>query len=499
MSIDRALRPMVTLLREPFTLSSMNLAIGSPASERVSGNGGVPGGSLALLLVILLAAAGCGVLRAPQRVVTAVVPGKPAPGPDPLEIQVQVQRFADSFAMQTAQALDDYAANAGTESARIEALQLKLLSWSAVTGIASGPNPNANLLDLVAVVTLSRMAVEDRWHKTDNQAAFESWLAASRTLETNVWQLATSVLKPAHVNELRETIAQWWVQNPNARTAFLVRPQEFAVLVTKSPKRGADLTSVFSLVNLDPTSGLDPAVREITQTRLLAERALFTLQHMPFLLRWQTEFLTYQLADQPGVRLVLTNATRLAESADRISRATESASQTAAQLPDRIATERREILAALDLHEGRLKELAGQVNDALISGEKMSTSLNTTIGTFDRLMKRFGVGERAPRPAADTNSPPFNILDYGQVAQQVGTMSKDINTLISSVNQSVPQLDRLSQRAAEDARKVVDRGFRLGLVLIVVLLGGAVAVGLTYRFLSEKLNRRGNPPRVSTP
>ena len=73
------------------------------------------------------------------------------------------------------------------------------------------------------------------------------------------------------------------------------------------------------LVNLDPTAGLDPAVREITQTRLMAERAMFTMQRMPFLLRLQTELLTYQLSDQSPIRQALADTTLLAGSADRIS------------------------------------------------------------------------------------------------------------------------------------------------------------------------------------
>jgi hypothetical protein len=158
-------------------------------------------------------------------------------------------------------------------------------------------------------------------------------------------------------------------------------------------------------------------------------------------------------------------------------------------LPDRISTERKAILAALDQQEGKLNELAAQVDRVMGSGEKMSTSLNTTLGTFNAVMKRFGVGEPSTNSSPATNSPPFNILDYGQVADHVGAMAKDINTLVSSVNQNVPQIERLSQRASGDAQRVVDRGFRLGLVLIAVLLSGAVLAGLVYRFLAERIKR----------
>jgi hypothetical protein len=450
-------------------------------------------------MALLVLLPGCRLLRTPQNVVNTFVPKGQASQPDPLELQVRIDRFTDNFSLRTAEALEDYAKKTGTESALIESLQFRLGSASAVTSIASGPNPNANLMDMVAVVTLSRMAVEDRWMKATNQPALEPWLATSRELETNIWQLAASEWTPAYVKELHETIDRWIAQNPQARGTFFVRPQEFASMVVHKDKVETDVHSVFSMVNLDPTAGLDPAVREITKTRLLAERAMFTFQRMPYLLRLQTELLAYRLTDQPEVRLALTNTTLLADSADRISRATESVSQTAAQLPDRISTERKEILAALDQQEGKLRDLSAQVDHALQSGEKMSTSLNTTIGTFDGLMKRFGVGKPTTNAPPDTNSPPFNILDYGQVADRVGAMAKDINTLVNSVNQSVPQLERLSQNSTADAQKVVDRAFHLGLVLIAVLLTGAVLAGLVYRFFAEMLKRRGNPSSAPNP
>jgi hypothetical protein len=159
-------------------------------------------------------------------------------------------------------------------------------------------------------------------------------------------------------------------------------------------------------------------------------------------------------------------------------------------LPDRIAEERKEILATLDLQESKLRDLVVEVDRTLVSGEKMSSSLNITLTNFSGLMKQFGVGEPTTNAApADTNSPPFNILDYAKTADQVGSMAKDINTLVGSVNQSVPQIQRLSQQASDDMQKVVDHGFRLGLVLIALLLGGAVLAGLAYRFLAEKLKR----------
>jgi hypothetical protein len=442
-----------------------------------------------LLTAVLTLTPGCSLLRAPQKVVTAVVPGTRSSQPDPLGLQLELQRYADDFFSRTDRALDESAGRVGTESAQVEVLRLKVKACSSILSIVSGPNPNANLLDMVSVTVLTRRSVQDYWLNTTNGAAFQPWVEASRELETSVWRLAARYLRTNQVDELRQGINQWYEQNPDVRTAFFARPQEIASMVRTSEEKDGRFNSVFSLVNLDPTAGLDPAVREVTRTRLFAERAMFTMQRMPFLLRMQTELLSYELAGQSAVQLALTNTTTLAESADRLSRAAEGISQTAAQLPDRISIERKEVLAAFDQQEGKLKELAAQVDSTLQSGESMSTSLNTTITTFDGLMKRFGVGEPSTNTTPDDSSPPFNILDYAQTASQVGAMAKDLNTLVSSVNQSVPQMQQLGAQAGADLQKVVDHGFRLGLVLIAVLLAGAVVAGLVYRFFAQKMTR----------
>jgi hypothetical protein len=457
--------------------------------------------ALVLLAGIISLTPGCSLLRAPTKVVHAVVPGKDSNQPDPVEEQIQLQRFTDDFLARTGQALDDCADRLGTDVGRAEVLRLKLVSGSSLISVVSGPNPSANLLDLVSVTVLTRMSVQDYWMKTTNGAAFQPWLDASRILETNVWSLAGRFLVPAQVDELRLGINQWYARTPEVRTAFFARPHEFASLVRTTKEKGAEMNSVFSLVNLDPTAGLDPAIREVTRTRLFAERAMFTMQRMPFLLRLQTELLAYELAGQPSVQLALSNSTQLSETANRIGRAAENIGQSVAQLPDRLSAERKEILATLDVQESKLRELVAGVDQALVSGEKLSGSLTITVTNVDALMKRFGVGEPSTNPPAppSTNATPFNILDYAKTADQVGNTVRELNTLVSSLNQSTPQLQRLSQQTGADLQKVVDHGFWLGLILVVVLLGGAVLAALLYKLVLLKLrNVVPTAPKVDT-
>jgi hypothetical protein len=232
-------------------------------------------------------------------------------------------------------------------------------------------------------------------------------------------------------------------------------------------------------------------VREVTRTRLFAERALFAAQHMPSLVRWQPELLTDQVLGQEEI----TNALA---SADRLSRAAESVSQSVAQLPERLTDERKAIVDALEAQQGQLRGLTAQVGQTLTDGQKMATSLNTTLVTFTALMKLFGVGQPSTTPP-DTNSPPFNILDYAKTADEVGKMAQQLDVLIKDASGTVdtPALDKriaelnaLATRARTDAKSVLNHAFLLAAGLLVVAFG----LALIYRRLSPRAStQRTNP------
>ena len=452
--------------------------------------------------LLLLALAGCTMVedtaKMPARMVQAAVPASKSGAIDPALLQTELMRYADEYSSRTTAALDEYARIAATPQARHHALTWKVSVGSASVAIASGPNPLVNLLDLLSLATITRTAVEEFRTTSPEGAVFQPWLEASRALETNAWVLAGNFLTAGQQQELRASILAWWQANAGDRTGFFARPQEFSALIRQMGQKPDRPGSVFSLVGLDPTAGLDPAVREVTRTRLFAERAIYAAQRMPFLLRWQTELMTDELVHGPGVAATLTNLTRLTDSADRISRAAESASQTAAQLPDRITAERKAILAELQIQEGRLRELSREIGFTLASGEKMSASLNTTLQTFDALMKRFGVGEPATNTAAaKTNTVPFNILDYAHTAEQITAMARQLDVLLKdtgatldspALQQRMKDLGAVSNRATADAKSVLNHAFLLGAGLVLLTL----ACALAYRAIAHRGGAGGN-------
>ncbi len=447
-----------------------------------------------------LGLSGCSIAKEtvemPGRALTAVVPGTKASAPDLTSLQVALQRYADQYTSLTASALDDYAVLNGTPESRRQSLLWKVSVASAAVSIASGPNPQASLVDFLALATITRTALEQVWTQSTNGAAFQPWFNVSRSLEAEAWKQAESVFTSEQRTELRDAILRWWEANPNVHTGFFARPSELSTMVRKTRETSPRPGSIFGLVGLDPTAGLDPAVREITRSRLFAERAMFVIQRLPFLVRWQAELMTDQFLNQQPVAEALT-------SADRFSRAAEAASQTAAQLPDRITAEREAILLALEAQEGRLRELATEIGRTLEAGRQMSGSLNTTLVTFDALMKRFGVGEAPTHPPVGTNSPPFNILDYARTAEQITAMAQQLDALIRDAGSTLdsPALDRriadlnaLSARAKADVKAVLNHAFLLGAGLILL----AFACALAYRRWPAQGRRSGGSTGLSS-
>ncbi len=426
---------------------------------------------LLLAALFLLAGNGC-------RTVTSVVPGIGSSQPDPAVLQAEVLRYADAFTSQSSAAMDDYARRVGTPEAQIQTLNWKLSLGSTVLGIATGPNPTANLLDLMSLATLTRHSLELQASNAVPPGAFDTWLDKSRALETNAWRLVAGVLKTNQTAQLREAIEQWRAQNPVDSAVYYSRPLVLSSLIRQTRQKNEEAGNIFNLGNLDPLGGLDPAVREVTRSRLLAERAMFAIQRMPLLTRWQIQLLSDQFLNQ-------TQVTNTVQSVDRISRAADSMSQSMALLPDQIAAERKAILDALESQEGQLRGLSQQVGQTLSDGEKMSTSLNTTLITFTALMKRFGVGEPSTN-APDTNSPPFNILDYAHTADQIAAASvqldalvKDLGTTLDSpaLDKRIADLNVLAEKTQDGARSMLNHAFLLGAGLILLTF----ACALVYR------------------
>jgi hypothetical protein len=440
---------------------------------------------------------GCSMLRMPHSQPKAQVDsllltnGPTGPVTFPV-LQQQVMRFADTYAATVAQACDEISANNTNPTIRLTALRWKLGQATSAYTDATGQNPAVNALDLLVLVSMSRMVIEGYGVQTYG-GAIRPLLEVQRNLETNAWMLAGGVLKPSQQQELRDLVNEWRTKNPNQRYVGQIRFREFVTALGRMPSQSSTApTSIFSLLYLDPLAGLDPTAAAIEETRELGERVMYYTQRMPNLLSWQAEVLAYQLADQPASQQVLDDANRLATSSDIFA-------QTVKQLPQLINDQRQaaiqQILDGLTAQGNKSRELLTDTRSTLYAAGDAATNINAAIQSLTAFVQY--VSPTNASLSSATSSPPFNVLDYGTAAAQIGAAANNLNALLASVNQSTPQLEKLSQQTKADADDIVRQGFMYGLVLVLILLAGSVLAALAYRILANKLAKGGRKPGAS--
>jgi len=315
-------------------------------------------------------------------------------------------------------------------------------------------------------------------------------------LESNIWIAVDRVLKPELQRDLRAKIQKWHENHPNQRYAGATRLWELAAAfggTSQSASSGPN--NVFRMLYLDPWAGLDPTATAIQETRRVAERTMYYVQRMPTLLNWQVALLALELAQQPETKQVLADAERLTRSA-------ESFAKVADQLPQLVNDQRQaaiqQVFDGLASQENKGREVLGEARQTLDSAREMATAVNTAVQSLDAFV-------RSVKPPATTNEVeaaggstrrPFDVLDYGQAAAQVGTAAQQLNTLVATVNQTIPEINGLLQRTGLQSKELMDYAFRRALLLVALTLAGVVLALLAYRRLASRVSpssNKGNP------
>ena len=448
---------------------------------------------LALAIIFLLTgfSTGCRLSQSAAEVPgqSTSTSGKKGKTLDPVELQQTMLRFADEFSRNMLSDIEKL--RRGTNQLDpAEMLHWKLAFANTSYSIASGQNPIANLLDMTVFVTVTRMAVEEYWQPEVYGESGRPILESCRNAEADIWRLNEKVLTPDQQVELRQAIEAWRRKNPSPKNVLAARAVGFSTEVVQATQ--TDTTnpdSLLSLLSLDPLAGLEPATREIVQTRLMAERAFFVTQKMPTLLRWQMELLSANMVGMPAVQQLVTNSTTIAASAERFARVAE-------QLPGQVSTERKEILKALEAQESNLTRLLNEMRQTLTAGSQMSTSLNTTLATFDAMMtKQFGAGDPASTGPSKTDAEPFRIQDYTATAAQLEMTARQLTELLVTLDRTSGQLSAqvgpVVQQAQAGGQELVDYAFWKGILFVAIVLVAC----LIYRILGTRLastTRSGN-------
>jgi hypothetical protein len=116
-------------------------------------------------------------------------------------------------------------------------------------------------------------------------------------ISEDIWHIARKVLSGPEEQQLRRIIQRWKAQNPDQVRVASVRLSEFA-----NPQAAGFNTLDGEAGGL--LAGLKQAVQSADQVRLLAERALFAVQRLPFLLRMHLRVGSQLLMDDVRTEVV---------------------------------------------------------------------------------------------------------------------------------------------------------------------------------------------------
>jgi hypothetical protein len=397
------------------------------------------------------------------------------------ELQLKVMRFADEYSGRIYDPIERFKRATETPEERLTAHNWRLSQATSAYTIASGPNPITNALDMVVLATLSRMVVEDGWTKALYGERANEVAEVHRRLEPEAWRLLDGVLTPDQLGQLHTVIDRWREQNPEVRGVAYIHFRDFAKSIGEPRDEAKASGGLFALLGLDPLSSLDPAVREIAQTRQLAERSIYYVQRAPNLLDMQVERLTYELAVMPETKTLLANA-------DRFGAAATSARRIADDFPATLARERQaaidQIFRSLGKEQAQLQSVLDSARSTLDAGTATSQSLRETIDALDRLSARFKPTEPVPpKPAGK----PFDINEYTALARELQGTAQQLSALLAQLDSSSASAERLTASAATGLGDVVDHAFWRAVQLLIILAVLAVAAGAAYRWISSRL------------
>jgi hypothetical protein len=404
---------------------------------------------------------------------------KPPEPPPPAVVQAAVMRYADTFSAELVKATEEFSRKVGTPEARMQGLTWAIRHSTAAYTIATGKSGNSNLLDMLVLVTLGRSAHDTYWMPEVWHEADQPMVDAYHQLEEDAWVVAGQYLTPKQIEVVRETLNEWVAKNPQAGASMFVRLPAFQELLAAKGKDPGMLSGLGEMISIDPLSGLEPMTREVEQARQLAERSVYYMQRAQLVLPMQVELLLLETMRMPDTQSVLADS-------QRVSKAAESIANTAANLPETLPK-------MLQQSEEPVGKLLTQAEATLTAGGHMSDSLTGMVATVDKFMGRFDKKEGesepvAPPPPTEPAVPakPFDIAEYGAVCEKLGAAARDLNGLVSQLDQNMPQVQTLVGEVIVRGNETIDHVYMRGLTLGATLIAITAVALLCVRWITRR-------------
>ena len=253
------------------------------------------------MLVLLALLSGCALVDRAADLTSPAFAGvagrKTTPVGDPLSLHLQLALLSDRVVTHIVQATEAPLDAVNDPNRRAALLRIRLDYASAMWNAASGPKPYADAIDMLLTLTVGRRRLERSSLAHALGESLRPILAVLRSAESDVERLVRGFLTPAELSALNQAIREAEeLQIEGQRLDIVDLSELLSSSRVASSGGGRGSTNLFSILGLDPFAGLDPARREIAESRQFGERLLFTVQRMPVLLRLNAELLATQVA-----------------------------------------------------------------------------------------------------------------------------------------------------------------------------------------------------------
>jgi hypothetical protein len=212
-----------------------------------------------------------------------------------LELQDALQRFTTQFTDRVTQAMEELELSSQAR-VRDEALRKNLLYVSSALEIASGLDPEVNLLDMLVFVHLSRATLEKHWiPEVYREKGAEVGQVFARS-EQQLQALAEQALTPAQQTQLLNVVDTWLAENPQQIRVEGIRLADFARMAGNAAAERAMQTRGL-------LASVSTASRAANQALLLTERGMFLLHRMPSVWRLQARLAARDVVSDVATQL----------------------------------------------------------------------------------------------------------------------------------------------------------------------------------------------------
>ena len=407
----------------------------------------------------------------------------------PAQIGAEVRGFADSYVTLLLHISDELYENDLTPAQRAALNGMLVNTAYGVYTIASDANPVVSLLDMVVVVTLTRMSADRNWKRPFDEETLALVRRITRQGEDDVWEIAARVLTPVELNDMHDLIEQWRIGHEGLRSVSYVRFSDFAESRRQMHTTSKKATSLFGLFALDPMANLDPTTREIERSRMLAERAFYFTKRLPMLFPATAAQVYFEISSSDEATQLRRNVQTFADAAQQFATTAE---QMPAELAERVAVERQAaieqfqaviagereaLLASLASEEPRVQNLLAELRQTIEAGTLLAESLAVL------------VPEKSPETPG-VQRKPIELEEVHAIVEQTTLAADRLNVLVQSVDRvlapddldaRLAQLDLALGRAEARGRSLIDRTFILAALLVVLIIAGSVVKTLVRR------------------